>query len=57
MLFRSVIVDGRIEGAIVLPLVENYPPAQVEVIAGVGLRDALGIEDGDTVTLVVEDRP
>ncbi len=52
-----VIVDGRIEGAIVLPLVENYPPAQVEVIAGVGLRDALGIEDGDTVTLVVEDRP
>lgn len=40
-----------VEGAIVLPLVSDYPPAQVEIIAPVGLRDSLGLEDGDTVSL------
>ncbi len=46
---------GAIEGAIVFPLVDDYPPAQIEVIAEVGVRDALGIEDGDTVTLTIKD--
>lgn len=46
-------VGGAIDGAIVLPLVEDYPPAQVEVIAAVGVREALDIEDGDTVTLTL----
>lgn len=46
-------IAGAIDGAIVLPLVEDYPPAQVEVIAAVGVREALGIEDGDTVTLTL----
>ena len=46
---------GPIEGAIVFPLVDGYPPAQIEVIAAVGMRDAAGIEDGDSVTLVLKD--
>ena len=45
----------KIAGAIVFPLVDGYPPAQVEVIAAVGVRDAFGIEDGDTVTLTLKD--
>tara|TARA_R110000868_G_scaffold29889_6_gene110993 strand:+ start:10154 stop:10570 length:417 start_codon:yes stop_codon:yes gene_type:complete len=45
---------GGIDGAIVYPLVDGYPPAQVEVIAAVGIRDAFGIEDGDTVTLTLK---
>lgn len=49
-----VTIEGRIAGAIVLPEVENYPPAQVEVIAAVGVREALDIEDGDPVRLDVE---
>lgn len=49
-----VSIEDRIDGAIVFPLVDGYPPAQVEVIAAVGVRDALGIEDGDTVTLTVK---
>ena len=49
----SVSIGGKIEGAIVFPLVENYPPAQIELIAEIGVREALGIEDGDTVTLTV----
>ena len=36
-------------GAIVLPAVAGYDPAQVEIIAAVGLRAALGLADGDTV--------
>ena len=50
-----VSIDGKIDGAIVFPLVEGYPPAQVEVIAEVGVRDALDIEDGDSVTLTFKD--
>ena len=46
-------IAGRIEGAIVLPDVPDYPPAQVEVIAAVGVRDALALEDGDSVSLEV----
>ena len=49
----SVSIGGKIEGAIVFPLVENYPPAQIELIAEIGVREALGIEDGDTVALTV----
>lgn len=50
-----VSIDGKIDGAIVFPLVPDYPIAQVEVIAPVGVRDALGIEDGDAVTLTIRD--
>ena len=50
-----VSIDGKIDGAIVFPLVPDYPIAQVEVIAPVGVRDTLGIEDGDDVTLTIRD--
>ena len=43
-----VSIDGKIDGAIVFPVVPDYPIAQVEVIAPVGV-DMLGIEDGDAV--------
>mgnify|MGYP003668766715 CR=1 FL=1 len=48
-----VTIDGRIAGAIVFPLVDGYPPAQVEIIAAENVRAALDIEDGDTVTLTL----
>jgi len=50
----KVSINDEIDGAIVFPLVDGYPPAQVEVIAAVGIRDAFGIEDGDTVTLTLK---
>ncbi len=46
-----VTVAGRIAGAIVWPEVEGYPAAQIEVIAEIDVRAALGIDDGDKVTL------
>lgn len=45
----SVTIEGRIAAAIVLPEVAGYSPAQIELIAPVGLREALGVEDGDSL--------
>lgn len=48
-------VGDGIPGAIIFPEIAEYPAAQVEVIAAVGLREALGIVDGDRVTLELDD--
>ncbi|MCY4547173.1 MAG: CTP-dependent riboflavin kinase [Defluviicoccus sp.] len=48
-----VLVEGRIEAAIVYPEVDGYPPAQIEIVAEIGLREALGVEDGDPVRLAI----
>jgi CTP-dependent riboflavin kinase len=48
-----VTVAGREPGAIVLPAVAAYPDDQVEIIAAVGLRAALRLEDGDSVEVAV----
>ena len=50
----KVLVEGRIEGAIVYPEIDGYPPAQIEIVAEVNLRAALGVEDGDPVRLRVK---
>jgi len=47
-------IAGRIEAAIVLPEIGGYPKDQVELIAPVGVRAALGIADGDPVSIEVE---
>ena len=48
-----VSIEGGIDAAIVLPEVAGYPPALIEVIAAADIRDALGIADGDRVTLAI----
>ena len=49
-----VTIAGEIDGAVLYPLVDNYPPSQVEVIAPVGVRNALQIEDGESLTLTLK---
>ena len=49
-----VTVAGSIEGAIVVPEVDNYPSTQVEIIADIGVRAALRIEDGDPLEIVLK---
>lgn len=39
---------------IVLPLVENYPQDQIELVAGMNLREWLEARDGDAVSLDLE---
>ena len=47
--------SGRIEkGAIVVPMVPGYPEDQLEIIAAIGLRDALAVGDGDEVVVKIE---
>jgi CTP-dependent riboflavin kinase len=49
-----VSIEGRIEAAIVLPEVTGYSPVEIELIAAVGIRTTLGIDDGDSVRLEIE---
>ncbi len=51
----KVRIEGKIPGAIVLPEVPGYPESKLEMIAPVGVRDTLGIADGDPVTIELED--
>ena len=48
-----VTIEGRIAGAIVRPEVAGYPPGQIEIIASIGVREALGVTDGDVVQIAV----
>lgn len=46
--------DGRekaIKGAVLLPDVADYPKDKIEVVAPVRLKEALGVVDGDQLTL------
>lgn len=46
-------LDGRLEGAVVIPQMPDYPDDKFEIVAPVRVRDALGLADGDRVTLAV----
>lgn len=46
-------VAERFEAAIVVPEVGGYPPDAIEIICAAGLREALGLKDGDDVTITV----
>jgi CTP-dependent riboflavin kinase len=41
----------KLDGAILLPDVEGYPPDKIEVVAPIGIKDRLKIRDGDPLTL------
>jgi riboflavin kinase len=51
-LFRAVINDA-VEGGVVIPDRTVYGPDVLEVVAGVCLRTALGLKDGDLVKVEV----
>jgi len=41
----------KIDGAILLPEVKDYPKDKIEIVAPMRLKDHLGIRDGDALTL------
>lgn len=47
----STSVGGKISGAVLLPEVNGYPKDKIEIIAPVRLKSALGVTDGDQLTL------
>lgn len=50
--YRSRIND-RVDGAIVVPIVPDYPADLVEIIAPVNLRERLGLRDGSEVAVEI----
>jgi CTP-dependent riboflavin kinase len=42
---------GRVNGAVLLPIVADYPKDKIEIVAPVQLKSALGLKDGDQLTL------
>jgi CTP-dependent riboflavin kinase len=44
-------INDRIDAAVVLPEIDSYPEDQIELIASVGVRDTLGLQDGDRVSI------
>lgn len=50
--YRAVLA-GTLNGAVVLPDVEGYPLNKIEFLAPVGVRQELGLSDGDKVEILV----
>ncbi len=48
-----VLIDGRIKGAIVFPLVEDYPQNKMELIAPENINKALSVKTGDELEVEV----
>jgi len=49
----NVLINEQIRGAIVIPLLSNYPLHQIEVISPINLRSHLRLVDGHMVTLKI----
>ncbi len=49
-----VTIGGSIPGAIVMPDTTDHAPGYIEMVAPVRVREALGLGDGDTVTVRLE---
>jgi riboflavin kinase len=43
--------SDRVNGAVLLPDVRDYPKDKIEIIAPMRLKEAFGVEDGDQLTL------
>ena len=50
IIFRGMI-NQKYECGVIIPLVPSYPENILEIVAPVRLKDALGVDDGDTVEL------
>jgi riboflavin kinase len=48
-----VLIAGRIRGAIVFPLVPDYPENKMELIAPVHVRESLSLDAGDLVDVEI----
>lgn len=42
-----VLIGGQLKGAIVIPLVRDYPENKMELIASEKIKDALSLNTGD----------
>ena len=43
--------DERVDGAVIVPEVNDYPSEKIEIVAPVRLKEHWGVSDGDVLTL------
>lgn len=48
-----VLINGRLKGAIVFPLVENYPENKMELIASQKIKEMLSLTTGDVLEIEI----
>ena len=48
-----VLVCGKLEGALIIPQVSDYPESKVEIISSDKIREALSLKAGDLVTVEI----
>jgi riboflavin kinase len=48
-----VLISGRLKGAIVLPMVENYPKNKMELIASQKINETLSLTTGDILEVEI----
>ena len=48
-----VLINGRLQAAIVLPMVEGYPENKMELIASQEIKEALSVKSGDPLEVEV----
>ncbi len=51
----AVRIDGRVPAVWIVPEVPGYPCNQIELMSHQSLRSALGLADGDSVTIQIRD--
>ena len=49
----KALVMGKVEGAVVLPDVPDYPPDLLEILAPINLRKTLGLKDGMEIEVTI----
>jgi len=45
---------GKVKGIVAIPLLDDYPPNILEIIAPIRMRDALGVREGDLIQVKIE---
>ena len=48
-----VLINGQIRGAIVFPLVDDYPENKIELIASQNIKETLSIKSGDNLEVEI----
>ena len=47
------LISNKIKGAVIIPLVPNYPQAQLEIISAKNIKRTLSLKDGELVEVEV----
>ena len=46
-------INGKVRGAVILPLVPHYPDDKLELVSSEYLKQSLSLQDGDEVEVIV----